>query len=136
MKFLADVKDGGQIPVETIAVVNENTDYGTSVATLISEAAAESGFEVAIQIPYNANTTDVSAQVLQLKEADPDVVIFVSYTSDAILYMKTMQELQYMPRMVIGDDSGFSDPSFLESVGDIAQGAINRSAWRNSSPRR
>jgi branched-chain amino acid transport system substrate-binding protein len=129
MKFLADVKEGGQIPVETIAIVNENTDYGTSVATLISQAAAESGFEVATQIPYNANTTDVSAQVLQLKEAGPDVVIFVSYTSDAILYMKTMQELEYMPPMVIGDDSGFSDPSFLQSVADIAQGAINRSAW-------
>ena len=25
--------------------------------------------------------------------------------------------------------SGFSDPSFLQSVADIAQGAINRSAW-------
>src|ERR671919_1535926 len=129
MEFLADVNEGGQISVETIAIVNENTDYGTSVADLISQAAADSGFEVATRIPYNANTTDVSAQVLQLKEENPDVVIFVSYTSDAILYMKTMQNLEYLPQMVIGDDSGFSDPSFLESVADIAQGAINRSAW-------
>lgn len=134
MEFLADVNEGGQISVETIAVVNENTDYGTSVAELISQAAKESGFEVALQIPYNANTTDVSAQVLQLKEEAPDVVIFVSYTSDAILYMKTMQNLEYLPPMVIGDDSGFSDPSFLESVADIAQGVINRSAWSTGEP--
>jgi branched-chain amino acid transport system substrate-binding protein len=134
MDFLADVKEGGQIPVETIAIVNENTDYGTSVAELVSQAAAESGFKVAAQIPYNANTTDVSAQVLQLKEEDPDVVVFVSYTSDAILYMKTMQNLEYLPPMVIGDDAGFSDPSFLESVADIAQGAINRSAWSAGEP--
>lgn len=134
MEFLADVKDGGQIPVETIAIVNENTDYGTSVAELISQAAKESGLEVLLQIPYNANTTDVSAQVLQLKDEAPDVVIFVSYTSDAILYMKTMQNLEYHPPMVIGDDSGFSDPSFLESVADIAQGVINRSAWSAGEP--
>ena len=129
MEFLADVNEGGQISVETIAIVNENTDYGTSVADLISQAAADSGFEVATRIPYNANTTDVSAQVLQLKEENPDVVIFVSYTSDAILYMKTMQNLEYLPQMVIGDDSGFSDPSFLGSVANIAQGTINRSGW-------
>jgi len=29
---------------------------------------------------------------------------------------------------VIGDDSGFSDPAFM-GVADLAQGAINRSAW-------
>ena len=62
------------------------------------------------------------------------MVIFVSYTSDAILYMKTMQNLEYLPPMVIGDDAGFSDPSFLESVADIAQGAINRSAWSAGEP--
>ena len=71
---------------------------------------------VAIRIPYSASSTDVSAQVLQLKEKQPDVVIFISYTADAILYMKTMKNLDYMPPMVIGDDSGFSDPSFIPAV--------------------
>lgn len=123
------MQEQGLNPVGSIAIVNENTDYGTSIAKLVREAAADAGFEVSLEIPYNANTTDVSAQVLQLKEADPAVVLFVSYTSDAILYMKTMRDLDYRPPMVIGDDSGFSDPSFAQSVGDIAQGAINRSAW-------
>lgn len=129
MAFLHDMQDQGLNPVESIAIVNENTDYGTSIAKLVREAAAEAGFEISLEIPYNANTTDVSSQVLQLKDADPDVVIFVSYTSDSILYIKTMRDLDYRPPMVIGDDSGFSDPSFAQSVGDIAQGAINRSAW-------
>ena len=54
--------------------------------------------------------------MLQLKEKNPDVVIFISYTADSILYMKTMKNLDYMPPMVIGDDSGFSDPSFVPAV--------------------
>ena len=134
MQFLNGVKKGGKIPVRTLAVVNENTDYGTSVAKVLREAAKASGFNVAVEIPYSANTTDVSAQVLQLKQANPDVVIFVSYTSDAILYIKTMRNLDYRPPMVIGDDSGFSDPSFAQSVGGSAQGAINRSAWDAGKP--
>ena len=39
-----------------------------------------------------------------------------------------------MPEMVIGDDSGFSDPTFVPSVGNLAQGLMNRSAWDVGKP--
>jgi branched-chain amino acid transport system substrate-binding protein len=133
MRFFDDMKKQGK-KIASIAVVNENTDYGTSVADSIEAAAKKNNVPVAIRIPYSASTTDVSAQVLQLKEKQPDVVIFISYTSDSILYMKTMKNLDYMPLMVIGDDTGFSDPSFIPAVADIAQGAMNRSAWDIGKP--
>jgi branched-chain amino acid transport system substrate-binding protein len=128
MRFFEDIKKQGK-KIGSIAVVNENTDYGTSVADAIEAAAKTSNMPVAIRIPYSASSTDVSAQVLQLKQKQPDVVIFISYTSDAILYMKAMKNLDYIPAMVIGDDTGFSDPSFIPAVADVAQGAMNRSAW-------
>jgi branched-chain amino acid transport system substrate-binding protein len=133
MLFLNDMKKEGR-KVASIAIVNENTDYGTSVAGTVKEAAAKAGFTVAAQIPYSANSSDVSPQVLQLKEKNADAVIFISYTADSILYMKTMKNLDYMPPMIIGDDSGFSDPSFLPAVSDIAQGVMNRSAWDIGKP--
>ena len=133
MEFLGDMKKAGH-KVDSIAIVNENTDYGTSVAGTLVEQAKSHGITVAAQIPYGANSTDVSAQVLQLKEKNPDCIIFVSYTADSILYMKTMKNLNYLPPMIIGDDSGFSDPAFIPAVGDIAQGAMNRSAWAVGKP--
>jgi branched-chain amino acid transport system substrate-binding protein len=48
--------------------------------------------------------------------------------------MKTMKNLDYLPPMAIGDDTGFSDPSFIPAVADIAQGAMNRSAWDIGKP--
>ena len=128
MVFLNELKSKGQ-DVNNIAVVFENTDYGVSVAGTIREIAKSKGFNVVADIAYNANGADVSAQVLQLKDKKPDVVIFISYTSDAILYMKTFKSLDYMPKIVIGDNSGFSDPAFIKGVGELAQGAFNRSAW-------
>lgn len=133
MRFFDDMKKQGK-KIASIAVVNENTDYGTSVADSIEAAAKKNNIAVAIRIPYSASSTDVSAQVLQLKEKQPDVVIFISYTSDSILYMKSMKNLDYMPPMVIGDDTGFSDPSFIPAVADVAQGAMNRSAWDVGKP--
>jgi len=133
MEFLKEMKASGT-KVDSIAIVNENTEYGTSIAKVIREAAQAAKINVGIEIPYNANTTDVQAQVLQLKDKNPDCVIFVSYTSDAMLYVKTMQALGYKPPIVIGDNSGFSDAAFLKNVGNIAQGAINRSAWDVGKP--
>jgi branched-chain amino acid transport system substrate-binding protein len=133
MRFFEDMKKAGKT-IRSIAVVNENTDYGTSVAEAVEVAAKQNNMPVAIRIPYSASTTDVTAQVLQLKEKNPDVVIFISYTADSILYIKTMKNLDYLPPMVLGDDSGFSDPSFVPAIADIGQGLMNRSAWDIGKP--
>jgi branched-chain amino acid transport system substrate-binding protein len=133
MRFFDDMKKQGK-QIRSIAVVNENTDYGTSVADAIEAAAKQNNVTVAIRIPYSASTTDVSAQMLQLKEKQPDVVIFISYTADSILYIKTMKNLDYLPPMVLGDDSGFSDPSFVPAISDLGQGLMNRSAWDVGKP--
>jgi branched-chain amino acid transport system substrate-binding protein len=72
--------------------------------------------------------------VLQLKEKKPDVVIMISYTSDAILFAKTMQAQDYKPPMLLADDAGYSDPSFLKAAGNISVGAFNRSSWSVGKP--
>lgn len=128
MRFLGDMKKAGHT-VDNIAIVNENTDYGTSVGDAIAARAKQAGLPVVIRIPYSANGSDVSAQVLQLKAKNPSVAMFVSYASDAILFMRTMKSLNYLPPMMIGDSAGFSDPSFLPAVGPLSQGLVNRSVW-------
>lgn len=128
MRFLHDQKQAGR-RVEDLAIVNENTDYGTSVGDAIAAEAKKQGFPVSIRVPYSANGADVSAQVLQLKEKNPSVALFVSYASDAILFMRTMKSLDYVPPMIIGDSAGFSDPAFLPAVGGLAKGLVNRSVW-------
>src|ERR1043166_6382613 len=133
MRFFDDMKKAGK-KIGSISVVNENTDYGTSVPDAVEAAGKENKIPGAIRISYSASHTDHSAQVLQLKEKNPDVVIFISYTADSILYIKTMKNLDYLPPMVLGDDSGFSDPSFVPAIADIGQGLMNRSAWDIGKP--
>ncbi len=131
--FLTELNSKGT-KVQNVAVVNENTEYGTATGDAIVKAIKAKGMKVGLRIPYNANSSDVSSQVLQLKDAKPDAVIFISYTSDAILFIKTMHSLGYKPPVVIGDDSGFSDAAFVNAVSDLAQGAINRSSFGIGKP--
>ncbi|HET6606661.1 MAG TPA: ABC transporter substrate-binding protein [Rhodopila sp.] len=131
--FLAERKSKG-FKVEKIALVNENTEYGTSTGDAIISAVKAKGLNIGQRIAYNANSSDVSAQVLQLKDGNPDAVIFVSYTSDAILFTKTMHTLNWKPPILIGDDSGFSDNAYIDAVSDLAQGVINRSSYDIGKP--
>src|SRR5450755_3679781 len=132
-EFLADMKASGA-KTDSVALVHDNTEYGTSVAGTITSAFKEKGQAIALDVAYAVNATDVQSQVLQLKEKNPDVVIMISYTSDAILYAKTMQALDYKPLMLLADDAGYSDPSFIKAVGKSSQGAFNRSSWSVGAP--
>src|SRR5215475_14480981 len=126
--FLNDMKASGA-KVDNVALVHDNTEYGTSVANTITKVFKEKGRPIALDVAYPTNATDVQSQVLQLKEKNPDVVIMISYTSDAILFAKTMQAQDYKPAMFIADDAGYSDPGFLKAAGKISQGIFNRSSW-------
>ncbi|HTB04083.1 MAG TPA: ABC transporter substrate-binding protein, partial [Bradyrhizobium sp.] len=132
-EFLRDMKAAGA-KTDNVALVHDNTEYGTSVSSVITSAFKANGQSIALDIAYAVNATDVQSQILQLKEKKPDVVIMITYTSDAILFAKTMQALDYKPPMIIGDDAGYSDPSFIKSVGKISQGAFNRSSWSVGAP--
>ena len=133
LDFLKDMKAAGQ-KVDNVALVHENTEYGTSVANVITGLFKENGLPIAQDIAYSANTTDVQSQVLQLKDKKPDVVIMICYTSDAILYAKTFQALDYKPPMMIADNAGFSDPSTLKTVGSSIKGIFNRSSFAIGPP--
>ena len=132
-EFLRDMKAAGA-KTDSVALVHDNTEYGTSVSSVITSTFKAKGEAAPLDIAYAPNATDVQSQVLQLKEKKPDVVVMITYTSDAILFAKTMQALDYKPPMIIADDSGYSDPSFIKAVGKISQGAFNRSSWSVGPP--
>ena len=127
-EFLTDMKAAGA-KVDSIALVHDNTEYGSSVANTLTTVFKEKGMGTIIDVAYPTNATDVQSQVLQLKEKKPDVVLMISYTSDAILFARTMQAQDYKPPMLLADDSGYSDPSFLKATGKISQGTFSRSSW-------
>ena len=133
MEFLKDLKSAGH-PVASIGLVYENTEYGTSVAASVRDAAKEANLPISADISYPAKSADVTSQVMELRDKKPDAIVFASYTSDTIRYMKALRTFDYRPPVIIGDDSGFSDPAFIANVGGIAQGVLDRSGWDKGKP--
>jgi branched-chain amino acid transport system substrate-binding protein len=133
MEFLKDLRSAGH-PIASIGLVYENTEYGTSVAASIREAAKDANLPISVDITYPAKSADVASQVTELRDKKPDAIVFASYTSDAIRYMKALKTFDYRPPVIIGDDTGFSDPAFIANVGGIAQGVLDRSGWDKGKP--
>ena len=131
--FLKEQKAAGK-KVDSIALVHENTEYGNSVSSVIADVFKTDGLNVTQNISYSANSTDVQPQVLQLKEKNPDAAIFISYTSDAILYTKTMKEQNWKPSILIADDAGFNDPKYVKEMGSQVEGLISRTSFAAGKP--
>jgi len=133
MRFFADMKKEGK-KIGSIAIVNENTDYGTSVGDAIEAEAKKSDIPVAIRIPMPASSTDVSPRFLQLKEKQPDVIIFVSYHGGFDPLPQDDEE----PRLQAANDPWRRQRLFrsvLHPGGERHRpGVMNRSAWAIGKP--
>ena len=128
MQFLDTLKS---VPTKRIAVVYENTDFGVNTAKAVERFAKQASREVVASIPYSAGTASVNSETQKLAAAKPDVAIFASYTSDAILFVRTMRETNYAPPVLLANDAGFIDSRFVSEVGPQVQGVLTRDVWAN-----
>lgn len=127
-QFLDDMKKKGQ-KIETLALVYENTAFGTDSAKAERKYAEPAGYKIVEDIPYPAKSTNVTSEVQKLKAAKPDVVLPSSYVSDAILFMRTFKELNYAPPAILAQDAGFIDSEFLKSLGPDGDYILTREVW-------
>jgi branched-chain amino acid transport system substrate-binding protein len=115
--------------IETLALFHEDTIFGTDSSNVQKKLAEERGYKVTADIKYRANSPSLTAEVQQLKSADADVLMPSSYTTDAILLVKTMAELGYKPKNIIAQAAGFSEKTVFDQVGDKLVGLISRASF-------
>jgi len=78
---------------------------------------------------YAAKSPDLSSEVRSLKAARPDAMLFASYTSDAILMVKTLKAQKAHPKIIWGQDAGFQKPEFTKTLGDSIVGILTRTVF-------
>ncbi|MGI4797036.1 MAG: ABC transporter substrate-binding protein [Janthinobacterium lividum] len=116
-------------PIGSVAIIHENSVFGTDSAKLQASMAEKAGIKVAADLAYQASTPSLSVEAQRLKAADADLVLPSSYTSDAILLMRSMHDAGYTPKAVLAQDAGFIDPAFLKASGPLAEGVMSRSSF-------
>jgi branched-chain amino acid transport system permease protein len=112
-----------------LAVVYENTQFGSSVAQATLEYAPEMGLNVVAFEAYDQGAADFTPLLTRVKSQSPDSVLFVSYLADATLLMRQSKEIDFNPRVFTAGGSGFSLPDFLKGAGDTAEYTISVTQW-------
>lgn len=117
-------KIGREIKALKIAMIHEDSAFGTSIAKdFVAQVEAEGG-KVAIVEPYAANSQDLSSLVLRLKSAAPDVLVATQYFNDAILFWRQSRDNGYNPKYFAAIGSGQATPDFQKGVGKDAEGVL------------
>jgi branched-chain amino acid transport system substrate-binding protein len=115
--------------INTIASACEKTEWGSNVSLMIQDWAKQYGFKVRKALLYAKESPDLSSEVRSLKAARPGAMLFASYTSDAILMVKTLRAQKVKPNIIWGQDAGFEKPEFRNTLGDSIIGILTRTVF-------
>jgi branched-chain amino acid transport system substrate-binding protein len=127
--FLADLKAKHGIAPATVAVVYENSQFGTGVGQLEIGQAPQAGLTVVANVPYSSKATSVEQEVAQIKNSNATLLMQTSYEQDAILFMQTYKAQGYRPEAILAMDAGFISPAFVKTLGDDANYVLSRDVW-------
>jgi branched-chain amino acid transport system substrate-binding protein len=112
----------------SIAILNENTDFGVSGAKSAKEYAEKKNLKVLFEEAYSPGSPDYRSTLTKVKAANPDLVFMVSYVADAILLMRQSREIGGSPMAFLGAGAGFSTDKFAsEKV--ISNGVFSSTQW-------
>jgi branched-chain amino acid transport system substrate-binding protein len=127
--FMKDFQAKKGKKLSSVAIFHEDTLWGTDSGKVQNDLANRRGYKVVSKISYRAKTTSLTSEVQRIKAANPDVFLPSSYTSDAMLFLRTAKELDYNPKLLIAQNAGYTDPTFLKTMGKDAEGVITRSPF-------
>lgn len=113
---------------KTVAIIHENTDFGTSTAKSAVEYAAAHGIQVVAQEAYAPGSPDYRSTLAGIKAKNPELVFMVSYVADAILLMRQSRELGLAPKAFLGAGAGFATVAFAKET-DISSNVFSSTQW-------
>src|SRR5260221_11954326 len=76
-----------------VAVIFENTAFGTSTSNGLKELAPSEGVEIVMFEPYSAGFTDASPLINKVKASGANALFSVSYLNDLILIIRTVKQV-------------------------------------------
>lgn len=110
-------------------IVHDTTDYGNGLLRFFKERMAEGNAQLAGTFGVGADQQDFSAELLKIKEIQPEVVVFAGLTPLGVRIRAQMERLGV--NVQFAGVSGIMSASYLEALSPTAEGTI---AFHNGAP--
>ena len=132
VRFLDHLNKNFDRKISKVGIIYEDTDMGQSNAAAARKYLAEAGYKMVADLSYPARTFDLTSTIAKLQAAKPDVVLQAGYIGDAILIAKTADRLGLHVPFI--DNGNINDPSYIKSIGKIAEGKFGINMWNKDVP--
>ena len=116
-----------ELNTRRIAVIDNGSMFGASVASRFAESAREHGAVIVSRDTVNELEIDFNDLLLRIQSQDVDAVFFGGYTAQTSMLAQTMQRLDLRARLVT-TMIGMVGSSFLISTGTAANGTLAQEA--------
>jgi branched-chain amino acid transport system substrate-binding protein len=127
--YLADVKK-----VKTLAVLEENTDFGVGCGEEIrKQAAAKGGVKVVTSERYNQGETNFYSVVTKLRGLSPDAVVVCGLVTEGAQVLRQAKDLGLKAQFM--GNTAFNNDKMLELAGPAAEGLVANATFEATSKR-
>jgi len=134
VQFLKDLKKLAGYPVNRVALLHENTDFGTSACLAQKNALKRNGLRVVADVGYRAEgVTNLDNQMNQVLAAKPDIILTVTYLKDSILIRKSLASSETSVPMV-DMAGGTVSPEYIQYLGPLAEGTFTMVEYSKYAP--
>ncbi|WP_420627048.1 amino acid ABC transporter substrate-binding protein [Candidatus Poriferisodalis sp.] len=113
---------------QTAIIVHEDTPFATSVAGGARHHLEANDVEVLALEAYPEGVADVSDLVARLGEFDPDVFVGGGHYNDAVLFLRSAQELGIRTDAML-ITVGPSNPQLVDDLGVSVNGVLGPTQW-------
>jgi len=120
-------------PAKTAVIVHEDGAFGAGMAKLLNEKLPGLGIQVLQTLSHPTPQRDFTNIALQIRQANPDLIIPSNYKNDFILMARTLRQQRVRPKVanyaLLGGAA--SNVAFAKHYPDAAEYMMNCNHWYN-----
>jgi len=105
-----------------IAIARDASAFGEGIAEMFTELGTEAGIEVITTESFAPDASDFTAQMVNIRNADPDAVVIWGIPPAASLAQIAYRQLG--PDAPVYQSHGIGNQVFLETAGEAAEGLL------------
>jgi branched-chain amino acid transport system substrate-binding protein len=91
MQFLIELGSETGCKISRVALLHENTDYGTATAFAQKKAMRDYGLKLTTEVSYRAEgVSDLTAEVDRVLKSDPEAILTATYLHDSLLICRAL----------------------------------------------
>jgi branched-chain amino acid transport system substrate-binding protein len=114
---------------QTVAFIAADQEFSKNACDGAKDNAKKIGLRTVYDRTYPPNTTDFSPVIRGIQAANPDVVTVCSYPLDSVGIVRTVNELNYKPKLIGGAMVGLQATAIKRQLGPLLNGWVNYETW-------